>query len=125
MLTKEEYRQNPCGTSSVPFWKTVGLVVPKGMRIVHEREFCQEMLENYRDEPYFRLRHDLREIAPAVMPNGYYLDEAAVEAFAAHIRACYGSAMTASELQSFTQRAVYCPEWWVAIREKKTGKEFR
>lgn len=54
-MVKKQYLENPCGTASIPYWKTVCISIPDGMKILHEREFDIEMLKRYSDEPYFRL----------------------------------------------------------------------
>ena len=69
MLSLEEYKQNPCGLLSVPYWKAKTLCVPDGMKIVHDRAFSADSLQNYSDEPYFRLFHSLENIIGACPPE--------------------------------------------------------
>lgn len=118
---KDRYLSDPCRAASVPYWKAVSITVPENMRILHEDDFCAEMLEQYADEPYFRLMHDL-QAEPAAVPQGYSLCRGTAEEFATHIQECYGNGMTAAEVRSFTGREVYCPELWAALRDDKTGK---
>lgn len=122
MISKEEYLRDPCRAASIPYWKAVRIAVPENMKIVHEDDFCASMLEQYIDEPYFRLRHDLQALEPAAVPQGYSLTQETAAAFAAHIHACYGNGMTAEEVSSFAQREVYCPELWLALRDNETGE---
>lgn len=122
MQTKEQYLSNPCRASSIPYWKAIRISVPENMRIVHEEDFQAEMLEQYMDEPYFRLMRDLQAVEPAQVPLGYSLCQGTAEEFAAHIHECYGNGMTPAEVLSFCEREVYCPELWVAIRENATGR---
>lgn len=119
---KDYYRRNPCRAASIPHWKAVRIAVPENMKILHEDAFNAEMLEQYVDEPYFRLKHDLRAIEPVVVPRGYSQCQGTVEEFAAHIHECYGNGMTAAEVGSFTERGVYSPELWIALRDNKTGR---
>ena len=121
MLTKEEYLKDPCAAAALPYWKEIRISVPDSMQILHHRDFDSSRLEGYRDEPYFRLKHDL-EVEPAHIPKGFSLCQEAPEAFAAHIRACYGSSITAAEVRSFTERAVYCQDLWLAVREDATDR---
>ena len=121
-ISKEEYLRDPCGVSSIPYWKAVEMAVPENMRIVHEDDFCPELLEQYVDEPYFRLKHGLQGLAPVTPPLGYHLCRATTREFAAHIRECYGNGMTEAQVRSFTEREVYCPELWLALRDERTGK---
>lgn len=39
MVNKADYLKNPCGESSIPYWKTKAISVPAGMKILHETEF--------------------------------------------------------------------------------------
>lgn len=122
MISQEEYLLNPCRVSSIPYWKMLQTAVPEGMQILHGEDFCVEMLAQYTDAPYFRLKHDLRELAPAVLPAGYALRPATAEEMATHIRSCYGNGMTAAQVQAFTQREVYRPWLWLAVCQAETNQ---
>lgn len=122
-LHKEQYLKNPCRASSIPYWKAVCISLPDNMKILHDDEFKKEILEQYTDEPYFRLKHDLQGLKPAVIPEGFTLCAASPGEYADHINQCYdGSDVTAIELQRYIERAVYCPELWLAVRDNNTGK---
>ncbi len=123
MEKKAQYLENPCRSSSIPYWKTFQVSVPENMMILHHEEFRMPLLAEYSDEPYFRLKHDLRDVRPAVIPDGFTMCSLPVEAFAEHINSCYGgNCITADELRGCTERAVYCGELWIAIADKSTGK---
>ena len=62
MLLLQEYVNDPCGTLSIPYWKSKELAVPQNMKIIHDRDFSVGMLRGYKDEPYFRLSHNLKNI---------------------------------------------------------------
>lgn len=64
-MTLQDYLRDPCGTLSIPYWKAQTIQVPPCMRIVHHRDYHAADYANYTDEPYFRLHHSLRNIAPA------------------------------------------------------------
>lgn len=120
-MTKEEYLCNPCRASSIPYWKAVEIAVPVHMQILHEDEFRAQMLEQYADEPYFRLIHHL-QVEPVSVPEGFSLCRGTEEIFASHIDACYQNGMTAAQVASFTRRKVYCPQLWLALQEGQSGK---
>lgn len=123
MDKKSQYLKNPGRASSIPYWKAVSISVPENMRILHHDDFNQSLLAEFTDEPYFRLMHDLQNINPVVIPDGFALCAATLADFVAHINLCYGEAcVTEDELRSYTARTVYCPELWIAIRAIKTGK---
>ena len=122
-LTKEQYLADPCGASSLPYWKAKNLVVPAGMRIVHHREFRGEDPAGDGDETYFRLLHDLRDLSCPALPRGFTLGETDCRELAAHIRRCYdGIGVSEAELQRDTRSPVYDPSLWLAVREEQTGE---
>ena len=53
MITLTEYLNNPCGTLSIPYWKAKNIVIPLDMKILHDRDFSDEILSDYIDEKYF------------------------------------------------------------------------
>lgn len=122
-IIKKQYLENPCGTASIPYWKTVCTSIPDNMKILHDREFDAEMLKRYVDEPYFRLLHHMREVKPVPLPEGYSLYEASVPDFVDHINSCYEDiGITMSEIQSYLAREQYCAELWLAVRDDYKGK---
>lgn len=122
-LLREDYCRNPCAESSLPYWKTVDMVVPKNMLIRRHRDFGEDCLTDYIDEPYFRLYHDLQGLHAAVLPNGFQLCDAAPMEYAEHINQCYpGMSMTESEIRAYFRHRVYAPELWVAVQDNRNGK---
>ncbi len=61
-LTVNEYKDNPCGTLSIPYWKNKNITIPSSMKIVHDADFDSSYLKDYDDELYFRLIHPLEHI---------------------------------------------------------------
>lgn len=97
--------------------------LPENLLVVHEERMGDLDLSGYMDEPYFRLKHKLSELRPAVLPNGYVLCHASVGDFAAHIRECYVSTdMREAELESYTHRCGYAPELWIAVSHAETNR---
>lgn len=120
-MNLEQYLQNPCGASSLPYWKTAGMILPEDLLIVHDRSFCDKYLADFVDEPYFRLYHNLQAVCPTVLPDGFRLADTTLAEYAAHIRQCYdGSSMPEAEFQSYCRHRVYSPELWIAVRESKS-----
>lgn len=123
MISKEQYMRDPCGTASIPYWKNASIRVPENMRILHHREFRPELLEQYTDQPYFRLKHDLLGLKKPEVPEGFTVSSASLAEIAGHINGCYpGAGMTTSELEEYTRRSVYCPALWLALREETSGE---
>ena len=123
MEKKAQYIENPCRASSIPYWKTVSISVPENMKILHQDDFRIQLLTEYVDEPYFRLKHNLSDVKPVVIPDRFVMCKPSLADFAEHINSCYGGiCVTAEELHSYTERAVYCAELWIAIKDKVTGR---
>lgn len=123
MVNKEEYIKNPCKSSSLPFWKENQIIVPDGMLIIHSDDFTDCYLDNYDDELYFRLKHNLNKIQEPILSAGFQLYDAKLIDYAKHINSCYkGSKLTVDALESYCKRKVYSQELWIAIKDCKTKK---
>lgn len=123
LISKSEYLRSPCQVSSIPYWKTKKISIPDNMRIVHDSNFNEMEYQNYIDEPYFRLMHNLQDLCIETLPYGYSLCEATLKDFANHINSCYDRIyVTERELQSYTTRSVYSADLWIAIKYDKTNE---
>ena len=45
MISLENYLQNPCSSSSIPYWKAKTISVPDNMKIVYDGDFSTELLK--------------------------------------------------------------------------------
>ncbi len=121
MISRREYCVSPCRAASIPYWKAIGMQIPADMRIVHDSEFDTDLLEQYTDEPYFRLKHELVALAQPRLPEGFAVCEITCQGYAAHINGCYSDiGISDSELQRYTQRPVYDRNLWLAVRDNAT-----
>ena len=121
-ISREEYTADPCGASSLAFWKAESFEVPAGVGIYREDEFRAESCPG-KDEPYFKLVHTLSSVPRAKLSDELELTSAEVEEFADHINECYvEEGVTVDELKSYTQRPVFDASLWVAVRERNTGR---
>ena len=115
-LQKEEYRRNPCRAAALPYWKEVSVCLPANMRVVHAKDFSQELLAEYADTPYFRLLHSMQSIDTPVLPQGFSFAKAEDEMLAAHINRCYGAdCVDGKELARWRQRKTYCEDLWITV----------
>ena len=88
-MNKSEYLKNPCGMSSIPFWKTESIITPYGITIVHNDDYISSDHKDELDEPYFRLYHSLTNLTEPILPAGYSLYEASICEYVNHINSCY------------------------------------
>ena len=123
VILLEKYLENPCRASSIPYWKAKAISLPENMLLLHHDHFTPSFLENYTDEPYFRLYHDLNCTDEVTLPAGFSFGTGITAAFVGHINCCYpGAKMTEAALENYRSRTVYDPALWITIREDKTGQ---
>ncbi len=107
MITKEQYLTDPCGSASVPYWKVKSISVPKDMIILHGDEYRAGAYENYTEQAYFRLYHDLHNLPNPYLMEGFSVCKAEISEISEHINSCYTQIGTsADELQRYTKRAL-------------------
>ena len=124
-MTPEEYRANPCGTLSIPYWKAKHVQIPEHMRIVHHRDYEKTAHPAYQDTPYFRLQHDLTKI-PNIQAAGIAILSVGSEdipQLVDVINRCYEDlTVTEAQLQGYTQTEAYCPALWIAAVDTSTAQ---
>ncbi len=117
-MTIEEYKRDPCGSLSIPYWKNKLISVPDSIKIVHDRDFDSSLLDSYSDTRYFRLRHDLKEI-PKCDIGEYRLVTIPPDSFgelAVMINASYTHSqisVSENDVKGWTANAAYRPELWI------------
>lgn len=118
MLTLYEYLKDPCGTLSIPYHKNKGITIPPNMMIVHDRNFSPDMLENYTDEPYFRLKHDLKSIPCTTCP-GFSVrtaDDKDLSLIADIINRSYNDlSITENRLEAMRASPVFDKDLWIIV----------
>jgi len=125
MLNLDTYLKNPCGTLSIPYWKNKNIVMPDNMRIVHDGEFCAEMLSGYTDEPYFRLLHNLDGVS-TVQPENTQVKTATQDDIPVIVdvinRSYRDISVTMDQVLSFWQHPTYDSSLWILVLDKQTSK---
>ena len=125
MITLTEYLNNPCGTLSIPYWKAKNIVIPPDMKILHDKDFRENILSDYTDEKYFRLYHSLKEI-PKIIANDFEIATATrkdIKQIVQIINDSYTDISVSKELiKSYTNIPVYNASLWIMVKEKSTGK---
>ncbi|MBO6061747.1 MAG: GNAT family N-acetyltransferase [Clostridia bacterium] len=119
-MTEKDYLKDPCGASSLPFWKTELITPPENVSVIKADSYSPAPGE--RAEPYFKLLHSLKDIPPAPLPEGFIPVPLGFSGFAEHIASCYErEGVSKEELSSYASRPVYAPELWLAVAEQNTG----
>ncbi|HMN12083.1 MAG TPA: GNAT family N-acetyltransferase [Bellilinea sp.] len=125
ILTAEEYVKDPCGVSSLPWWKR-DRVLPLALRVVHERELAELRLSRTEGEGYFKLLHKLDELDPCPQPVGVTIRKvnmpAEADLCAEIIGRCYDDVHpSAEEVISWMDFPVYAPDLWLIAEDEFSG----
>lgn len=123
MISIKDYKNNPCGAFSLPYWKAKSVFVPKGMKIVHSSEFDEKLLKKYADKQFFRLKHDLKNIPQLDTAEIDFeiISPDRIDELTDMINRSYTHSdihVTAEHIESLTATKVYCPELWIGAFSK-------
>lgn len=117
--------ENPCASSSLPYWKQKNLVVPENMKIVHDDDFDETLFAGFADEQYFRLYHKLKDIRRTACDAVEIVTATPdmTDAFVDVINASYSDlSVTSEQLKSYLKTPVYNPDLWVLLKDKQTNE---
>ena len=107
-ITKEQYLQDPCGSLSTAYWKHIEYAVPENIKIIHERD-CPSY-HNPETKKYFRLFHDLKEIA-AQKSDEYFFQNVNIETekalVARMLSDCYNTEYSVDFIDGLTKTKVF------------------
>lgn len=122
MLSLQEYVNDPCGTFSIPYWKSKGLIVPENMKIIHDRDYFGGMLSGHYDEVYFRLFHNLKNIGQINLSDIEIVSGVSdIDEFVQLINASYSDlSVTKEQMESYRKTPVYRSDLWILLREKNS-----
>lgn len=118
MISIEEYKQNPCGTLSIPYWKATDMIIPDNIKIIHNKNYDESLLKEYTDKQFFRLIHRLKDIPDFSNNNFAYevLSKEKTNELADMINASYSHTdvfVSADYIKGLTETKVYFPELWI------------
>nr|MBR4281119.1 GNAT family N-acetyltransferase [Clostridia bacterium] len=123
-MTLQNYLCDPCGTLSIPYWKAKAVQVPPHMRIVHDREYNAAAFTDYDDEPYFRLKHDLKAVTPA--SDAFTCRAAAADDLPLLVdlinRSYEDLSVSLTQLQGYRTAPVFAADLWLIALDAQTGE---
>lgn len=124
MLLLQDYLKNPCGTSSIPYWKQKKTAVPENMKIIHEKDYDSRAYKNYYDEPYFRLCHNMKNIEYKALSGVDIVSGIPdIEEFVNLINESYNDLrVTKEQLEGYGKTSVFRSDLWITIKDKVSGK---
>lgn len=121
-MEKNEYINNPTGASALSYWKSLNFRNPAHIKVLHEEQFDQSLLDTHSDEVYFKLVHYLDGIGEQVSSSIFQFVKASTEEFVNHINSCYEEeGVTISELESYKSRPVYDDNLWICLYDKNNN----
>ncbi|MCR5184818.1 MAG: GNAT family N-acetyltransferase [Bacilli bacterium] len=121
-INAKEYIENPCKSSSLPYWKSKSIVIPSNLIILREDEYKGD-IDGYIDKPYFKLIHHLKYVDKPAIIDGYTLINITPEELVNHIKDCYQDiGITIEEAYSYQNREVYDKDLWLGLKDNKTNK---
>ncbi|WP_373736312.1 GNAT family N-acetyltransferase [Bacteroides heparinolyticus] len=121
-MNSEEYLNDPCGASSLPFWKTKKVIIPEHIAVLREDLFCIADCDGI-DEPYFKLMHNLKQIRQPKLITQFELIPCETLDFANHINECYAEeSISLDELCAYYLRPVFDPNLWIAVRDATSNR---
>lgn len=127
MITIDDYIDNPCYMSSMPYWKYITFEFPPFMKFVHDDNFKEEMLKQYNDEVFFRISHPLVTIPKSNLANQFKIitvnPHMKVDEIVSFINRCYADiGVCVEQVASWRQDKVFDPDLWVWIIESVTNQ---
>ncbi len=123
-MKKEVYLSDPCGASSLPFWKTNSISVPPNLLILREDDpRLGELRDVGTDTPYFKLIHPMERVDRSALPKGFRFVLPDEGALSEHIVACYRSERaSAGELAACRLRPTFSSDLWLGIVDGMTDE---
>ena len=122
-MDKARYLLDPCGASSLPFWKTNIVAIPDHLMILREGDpRLKTLCRGYIDTPYFKLIHRMEGIGAAAPPKGFHFISPSAKALSEHIAVCYAEERASKEeLLTYRTHPAFSSDLWLAIVDHKSG----
>lgn len=115
-----QYKENPCKTSSLPYYKAMRFKMPENIKEMH----CNHIPEM--GETYFRLIHHLENLDEVIIPEGFELsivntnDAFACEELRLFVNSCYSNiSLKSDQLIEMVNSPLFDPNLWIIIRNSK------
>lgn len=123
-MDKSTYLLDPCGASSLPFWKTNSIPIPEDLLILREDDpRLETVAQQCVDTPYFKLIHTMLGIGETTLPSGFRFVRPSAQALLEHIAACYDEERASEEeLLNYRRHVTFSPDLWLAVVDDKTDK---
>ncbi|MFA5179235.1 MAG: hypothetical protein WC363_03220 [Candidatus Izemoplasmatales bacterium] len=125
-LSLVDYCQDPCKTSSLPYWKIKSGIAINDLLILHDQEYRVGDFSSFSDQQYFRLYHDLKRLPIATIDKQFFSRvvniKKDIDAIVNTINTSYEDIkVTALQVRKWTETVVYTPQLWLLIIDKNSS----
>ena len=123
-MDMKTYMLDPCGASSLPFWKTNAIAIPDDLLILRADDpRLLAARRRYTDTLYFKLIHPMTHIVRPSVPKGFRFICPDEKAISEHIASCYDDVgVTSDALSAYRHHPTFAPDLWLAVVSERTGK---
>lgn len=127
MISINDYKQNPCRLSSIPYWKIKSFKIPDNTTVLHNEDYNGNLHKSQTDTLYFRLKHTLISIqAPSLNANFEFknVDTTCIDNLKEVVDIINKSythiQVDLDTVISWTKSAVFDEKLWVFIVDRQT-----
>lgn len=120
-MNLQEYLENPIGLLSIPYWKAHKYIIPEYMKIVHNKNFSEDLLDYYKDTEYFCLIHNLKKINKAELPQEFFITTISETHFSQLVELINNAythldiSVSMEQVKGWTNTEVYESDLWRAV----------
>lgn len=123
----DEYRENPCRLSALPYWKSISFKIPSNISVVHNDEYLDDLDSLSLDTLYFRLKHNLKSIEEVLLDGPFKYQKVNINSsndlneVVSIINKCYTDIkVNLEQVISWTKLEVFNKNLWIFIIDTNT-----
>ena len=121
-ITREQYINDPCGCSSVAYWKNAVYNKPENIEVTHARDYIG-ITDFATVTKYFRLFHSLKDVT-LPFSNDFKIKNVNIKSqkglVAEILSKCYNTEYSAKYVDSWTKTRVFDSSLWIFAVEERT-----
>ncbi len=120
----KEYIEKPCRLLSIPYWKAQKMCTPQNMMIIHNNDFSPDLLLEYNDTEYYRLKHNLADVNESKLLSGISMNTITKNQYVDLVKLInysylhLGIRVDIEQVNKWTNTEVYEPDLWIALFKK-------
>lgn len=116
MVLKEDYIKDPCGASSLSYYKTNHIIINKKVSKVDNVKSNEKYKYFFKMINYLECEYDI------CLDDNYMFCDIELNEYVKHINSCYEDIkVTEEEIEKYMNHETYDKDLWIAIKDKKTN----